>query len=229
MSANDLTTLANLKGWLPIDVGNTDDDDTLARLITATSQDFMRATHRPDLLLADYTEVHQGDGSTRLTAYHWPITDVITITIGGVAVLESSDRILPGYYIDADIDPERIWQVYLNGYSFSDGAAVEIEYSAGYVQPGGTATGGEIMLPGDIEQAIIEWCGYRYKGRPNTGTTQRRSTQGESTQVEQVDAPPGVIEVIQRYTRTFPSVDRRGDVRAERSQIAQSRMAARKR
>jgi hypothetical protein len=71
-------------------------------------------------------------------------------------------------------------------------------------------------LPGDIEQAVLDWCAYRYKQRPNVGVTARRSVQGESSQPEVIDAPPNVLEVIERYKRCVPSVDRRGEAREER-------------
>lgn len=216
MAAQDLTTLATAKLWLPISSTNTADDTTLSRLITATSIDFMRATNRPDLLQNDYTEVHQGDGGTRMITFHWPIVAVVHVSVAGSAVSESTDKILPGWYYDADIDPERVWNLYLNGFVFTDGAAVEIDYTAGYVQPGGTPTGGEIMLPEDIEQAILDWMSYRYKMRPNIGVNARRSNEGESAETLLVDAPPNVLEVINRYKRCFPSVDRREEERAER-------------
>jgi hypothetical protein len=46
MAAQDLSELST----------NNADDLTLARLLTAVSQDFQRATHRPDILQASYTE-----------------------------------------------------------------------------------------------------------------------------------------------------------------------------
>ncbi len=216
MAAQDLTTLATLKQWLPINPTNPSDDVTLSRLITAVSMDFMRAIKRPDLLLDSYTEVHQGDGSSRLVAFHWPIVAVTGLAIAGTTVSSSADKIALGYYVDVDIDPERIWQVYLNGYVFTDGAAVKLTYSAGYVQPGSDPTPGQITLPSDIEQAVIDWCGYRYKQRPNVGVTARRSTEGETSRLEQFDAPPNVLQVIERYERKPPSVDRRGEEREER-------------
>lgn len=225
MSAYDLTTLTTLKGWLPINSSTITDDATLSRLITAVSQDFMRATRRPDLLLATYDEIHQGDGSTRMIAFHWPINAITTLKVAGSAIAMSSDKIANGYYFDADIDPERIWNVYLNGYVFTDGAAVELAYLAGYVQPGGTVGTSEIALPEDIEQAVLDWCGYRYKQRPNVGVTQRRSTEGESAGIEIVDAPPNVLQVIERYTRCFPSIDRRAEEREERATRGAVKMA----
>ncbi len=216
MVASDLTTLENLKAWLPINTTTTSDDPTLSRLITAASNDFMRATKRPDLLQASYCEVRTGDGGTRMVLYHWPIVSVTTLKINGAAVAASADKIVAGYFLDQDIDPERIFSLWLaGGSSFTDGNSVQISYAAGYVQPGASAplTQGQIALPEDIEQAVIDWCAYRYKERPNVSATQRRSVQGESAQTELIDAPPNVLKVIDRYARSFPSLDRRQDER----------------
>jgi hypothetical protein len=220
MSANDLTTLDTLKQWLPVKSDIVTDDATLGRLITAVSQDFMRATKRPDLLQADYTEVRQGDGAQRLAVYHWPIVAVDLLKVATVAIPASADKIAVGYFFDQDIDPERIFNLYLIGSAFTDAAAVQIDYTAGYVQPGATPTGDEIALPNDIEQAVLDWCGYRYKQRPNVGVTQRRSTEGEQTGLEIVDAPPNVLQVIERYARCIPSVNRRLDEREYKMAIA---------
>jgi hypothetical protein len=224
MAAQDLTTVSTLKLWLPIATDNTGDDATIARLTTAVSLDFMRATNRPDLLQATYTEVRQGDGGRRMITYHWPIVAVDTLTVGGSAITASADKLANGYYFDADIDPERIWNLYLNGYTFTDAAPVQIAYTAGYVSPGATPADGQIALPEDIEQAVIDWCAYRYKERPQVASTQRRSNQGESVQSQLIDAPPNVLQVIERYKRQLPSTDRRAEAREERVQRAVPRM-----
>jgi hypothetical protein len=224
MAAQDLTTKETLKLWLPIASANTNDDVTIERLITAVSLDFMRATKRPDLLKATYTEARQGDGGRRMITYHWPIVAVTTLTVAGAAIATSRDKVENGYYFDADIDPERMWNIYLNGYTFSDAGAVKIAYTAGYDAPGAVLGDGEIALPEDIEQAVIDWCAYRYKERPNVASTQRRSNQGESVQSQLIDAPPNVLQVIERYKRELPSIDRRGDEREERVQRAVPRM-----
>jgi hypothetical protein len=214
MAAGDLTTLTNVKQWAPIASTTTSDDALISRLITACSNDFTRATLRPDLLEADYAEVHNGDGASRMTLFHWPINSIESLTIGGTAVPASSDKIQPGYYVDEDIDPERVYELYLIGQTFTDGAAIAISYSAGYE-----------TTPGDIEQAVIDWIVYRYKGRPTTGTTRRRSTEGEDVQIEQVDAPPTTLSVIERYKRRLPSVNRRLDDMQARMQQRTSRPA----
>lgn len=205
MAAGDLTTLENLKGWLPVPLTTTSDDDTLSRLITVVSADFMRATKRPDLLSAEYNEVHEGDGSKRMIAFHWPITEITSLIVGGVTISASADKIARGYYIDEDIDPERVWNIYLVGSSFTDGAAIRLEYSAGYE-----------TTPADIEQAVIEWSAYRYVGRQSVGVIEQKSTEGESEETQKVDAPENVLSVIDRYARKFPCLDRRQEEREER-------------
>jgi len=145
MAAGDLTTLDNLKLWAPIPSTTTAEDALLSRLITAVSNDFARATKRPDLLASDYTEVHTGDGAARMIAFHWPINSIATLTVGGTAITESADKIAAGWYLDEDIDPERVWNVYLVNSVFTDGAPVKLEYNAGYA-----------VVPEDIEQAIID-------------------------------------------------------------------------
>jgi hypothetical protein len=209
---SDLTTLANVKQWAPIASTTTSDDTLISRLITACSNDFERATLRPDLLQDDYTEVHQGDGSARMTLFHWPINEITTLTIGGTTVAASPDKIQPGYYVDEDIDPERVYQLYVIGQCFTDGAVVQIDYSAGYE-----------TAPEDIEQAVIDWVVYRYKGRPNAGAARRRSSEGEGVDVEQVDAPSTTLAVIERYKRRLASVNRRLDEAQQRMAMRQGK------
>jgi hypothetical protein len=195
----DLTALDAVKAWLPIKPDIITGDDVLTSLIKACSADFLRATRRPDLLAADYVEVRQGDGGQRIALFHWPISAIATLSVGGVSVPASADKIAPGYYFDLDIDPERAFNLYLIGQALTDGAPVKIAYNAGYA-----------TVPNDIAQAVIEWVAYRYKGRPSAGTTQRK-TPGEEVGVENVDAPPNVLQTIERYARCIPSVNRRQD------------------
>lgn len=198
-SPSDLTTLVNVKLWLPIPTTQTSEDDTLQRLITATSNDFMRATMRPDLLTADYTEVREGDGASRMILRHWPITAATALTVGGVAIPASADKVAPGWYVDTDLDPERRWELYLAGFVFADGQPVTVAYSAGYA-----------TVPGDIEQAVIDWVTYRYKGRPTVGIAQQKfgGRSGDEVKTEEVDIPLTTQSVIAKYTRAIPSLDR---------------------
>ncbi|MBS1803516.1 MAG: hypothetical protein JST28_09115 [Acidobacteria bacterium] len=202
----DLTTLAAVKAFLPIANTNSNDDATITALIKGCSADFLRATNRPDLLEADYIEVRQGDGGYRICLFHWPIGEITTLTVGGIVVPESADKIAPGYYFDNDIDPERSFNLYLVGQPFIDNAAVKIEYTAGYSS-----------TPFDISQAVAEWVAQRYKQRPNLGTQIQRGAEGESLQQTEAAAPANTLACIERYKRRIPSVSRRYDEEQSRS------------
>jgi hypothetical protein len=196
----DLTTKDAVKAFLPVSATNTNDDTTITNLIKGCSADFLRATNRPDLLADDYTEVRQGDGGQRICLFHWPINTIATLTIAGVAIPVSANKIAPGYFFDQDIDPERSFNLYLIGQAFTDTAVVKIEYNAGYDD-----------TPFDVSQAVAEWVAQRYKQRPNLGTVIQRGAEGESLQQTEAAAPANTQACIERYKRRIPSVSRRYD------------------
>jgi hypothetical protein len=197
----DLTTLDAVKGWLAIT--QTGSDAILTALVTSTSADFLRAIERTDFLAADYTEVREGDGNSRLAMRHWPITAVTALTVAGTTIAASADKIAPGYYLDADLDPERINQLYLVGSTFTDVAQVVVAYAAGYAEP-----------PDDVAQAVIEWVAARYKGRPGAGVSSQREVGGEHvTYDREAPMPPTTAAVAERYKREWPSLNKRDDDR----------------
>lgn len=130
----DLCQLSDVKAWLTIPSATTANDSVLSRLITAVSLEFLREIGRTDFYTAaNYTETREGDGDVRVVVRHWPINSIASMTIAGSSISASSNQITTGYYFDADIDPERLWEVYLaGGLTFTDAAAVVITYNAGY-------------------------------------------------------------------------------------------------
>jgi hypothetical protein len=213
----DLTTLTAVKAFLPIASTNVNDDPSITALIKACSADFLRATGRPDLLADDYEEVREGDGGQRICLYHWPINDIDTLKIGGVTIPVSANKIAPGYFFDQDIDPERSFNLYLIGQAFTDTAAIEINYNAGYE-----------TAPFDVSQAVAEWVAQRYKQRPNIGTQTQRSVEGDSIQQTESAAPANTLACIERYMRRIPSVSRRYDnEQLRRTAAGAGRMARR--
>ena len=194
----DLTTLANVKSWQGgIPATSSAADAKLARLITATSGDFLRAIKRVDLMTASYTEQRTGDGSPRIVLRHWPVTEVSAVHISGTAVSASPDSVQAGWFLDTNQDPEKAFVLYYAGGYFRDGASVSVIYNAGYV-----------TVPDDIEQAVIEWVVLRYNLGPTSGQTQTRSSEGEHTDFDPDAMPPNTKRVIDAYTRTWPEYGR---------------------
>lgn len=198
----DLTDLAAVKAWLAIATSGS--DAILTALVTSTSADFLRAIERTDFAAADYTEVREGDGGSRLVMRHWPISSIASITVAGVALQVSPDKVAGGYYFDDGLDPERLNEIYLaGGDTFTDGAAVVVAYNAGYVD-----------TPTDVAQAVVEWVAARYKGRPGAQLTSQREAGGEHvTYDREAPMPPTTAAVAERYKRCWPSLDKRNDDR----------------
>ncbi len=84
MSSNDLTTLADLKAWLGVASGG--DDPLLAALVTDVSaailSDLGRATLRPTL----YAEARNGAGEAAIVLRHWPVNQVLSLTMDGLPI-----------------------------------------------------------------------------------------------------------------------------------------------
>ena len=199
-AAFDLCQLADVKAWLAMGTNQTTDDNLLSRLITAVSYDFLREIARLDFTPAqDYTEVREGDGGDLMVLRHWPLNSVSSVTItipnaspATTSIPESTDDLMNGL-IDMDLDPERRWELYLDGYVFMDLAQITITYNAGYA-----------TVPQDAQQAAIEWVAYRYKTRQWIGQTSKHMAQGETVQTPESEIPPSVKRVIERYRRYDP-------------------------
>lgn len=202
MAAGDLTNLDDVKAWLAIATNGS--DDVLADLVTSTSADFLREIGRTDFLTASYTEVREGDGNCRIAVRHWPITAIAAIHVSGTALAVSPDRVAAGYYFEEELDPERVNQIYLaGGEVFTDLAPIAIAYTAGYV-----------AAPTDVAQAVIEWVAMRYKGRPGANVNSQRAAGGEHiTYDKEAAMPDNTARVAEKYRRTWPSLDKRGDDR----------------
>jgi hypothetical protein len=205
MAAGDLTTLEDVKAWLAIAADGS--NDVLTDLVSATSADFLRAISRTDFLTATYTEVREGDGNCRIAVRHWPITAIASISVSGTSLAVSPDRIAAGYYFEDELDPEHLNQIYLaGGEVFPDLAPVAITYTAGYAD-----------APLDVAQAVIEWVCLRYKGRPGAGVNSQREAGGEHiTYDKQAAMPDNTARVVEKYSRTMPSLDKRADDRADK-------------
>lgn len=184
----DLCTLAQVKAWLTIATAQTTEDALLQQLLSAVSFDFLREIARPDFYPAGtYTEIRDGDGGNQMVLRHWPINYLSAAAVSAVSVLGNA-------YVDNDLDPERRYELYLNGGKvFTDGAVVSVTYNAGYVTP-----------PLDAAQAVAEWTAYRYKSRQWIGQSSKHMAQGETVSTPDEDMPATVKRVIERYRRFDP-------------------------
>lgn len=109
----DLTTVANVRQWMPgvQAPDNLNTDAVLQSAITAASLDILRRTGRgarnwqvasqsPYNQQVEYTETYDGTGTSRLFLRNAPVNSVSRLTIFGNAVAASTSQAQAGYVID---------------------------------------------------------------------------------------------------------------------------------
>lgn len=193
----NLLDIATLLQFMPgMAKASAEQQASLDFLISVVSADFLRATNRPDLLSADYTEIREGDGGAYLNMRHWPITAVASVRVAGATVVALSEN--AGFYVDTTIDPERARQIFLAGSTFTDAAIVTVQYTAGYVD-----------VPADIQGAVADWVAARYQQRQFAGIKTTQAADRERADPTDESVPPNTLRVIEKYTRVQPSLERR--------------------
>jgi len=85
-SPEDLTTLDNLKGYLPSGEAQSTDDPVLSRIISAASGIIRQFTQRPSFYSRSYVETYTGLGKGRLALRNFPVTAIASLTVAGTAV-----------------------------------------------------------------------------------------------------------------------------------------------
>jgi hypothetical protein len=183
MAAGDLTTLANVKGWLSPPLTATTDDALLTGLVTAASQ-FIQTWLNRSLAVATYVETRNGTGARRLFLKYRPVLAVAALTIDGNAIPAAAGG--PGYVFD-DVSLWLIDTVFRRGIM-----NIGVTYSAGYA-----------ATPPELEQACIELVCLRYRERDRIGQVSKNLA-GEVVSFTQKDMPADVQTILDQYRNQVP-------------------------
>lgn len=177
----NLSTLANLKGYLGKKPDSVSEDDLLERLLAASSTFLLGLMERDNITSEAYTEYRSGNGSHRLATRNSPVT--------AVAVVMVDDREIPASAITFNGS-----FIYLkNGYRFTSGwNNVILVYTAGLA-----------AVPADLDQLCIELAALRYKERDRLGETSKNIA-GQVVSYSQRDLPAWGRPVVDRYKRVVP-------------------------
>lgn len=178
-----LTTLDSVKAWLG--VSSATDDALLARLVSASSA-YVETWLNRSILSATYSDTRDGNGRTRMMLPQAPVTAISSVTVDGVAVPAATTATMSGYVFTET-------SVGLRGYTFTSGMNnVVIQYTAGFD-----------VVPTDVEQAVIELIGRRYKERDRIGLVSK-GLAGETITYTQKDMSDGIKTLLQSYRRVVP-------------------------
>lgn len=202
MASTDLTTLANLKAWIPgLGTGTTPDDATLSRLITAVSLQIATYLSRPILQSQSYTDTYDGKDTTALPLANFPVTAVSSVTVDGFSIPAASPPTPSAPQLGFTFTPTMLELVgggwpFGPFYRFTRGYQnIVVAYTAGY-----TAGGNDLLV---LEQACIEQCAVRYSERTRIGQ-KSKSLAGEVVSYFSGDLTPSVKLMLAPYRRVVP-------------------------
>jgi hypothetical protein len=146
-----LTSLSAVKEYLG--VAGTDDDALLTDLVARVSDGIVTYCGR-EFAAADYEEYHDGEGTDSVLLNQRPVTDVLALSDDGVEVAADDFVVYPELGI-----------VRLKSGVFGRGArSVYVGYHAGYD-----------AIPGDVEQAAVQWTAELYQSCGAAGEREIKS------------------------------------------------------
>jgi hypothetical protein len=181
----DLTTLANVKQWLNIPDSNTNDDALLTRMVSALSGFVQKYINRT-IASASYTDVIDGIGQSRGQFANYPVTAVASISVQDQTIQPANSTTSYGY----------VW-------SSTQWALQSVCVPRGFGNVVVNYTAGFATTPLDLEQAVIEVLGLRYKERDRIGYVSK-SLAGETVTFSLKDMPASTQTLLDSYKRMAP-------------------------
>jgi hypothetical protein len=177
---SDLTTVDAAKEY--IGIVSPDADGLLDALIKGESAFIESYCSRP-FSVQEQSQLFPGNGKSQWTPKFFPITEVKSLKINGIAIPEAQDITSPGWFLSNDT-------IYLNGYAFawSQVPNCACTYMAGLVPTN------------DIVHACNELVAIRYKERDRIGKSSE-SLAGETTAYIVKAMPDHVAAILKPYRR----------------------------
>ena len=136
MAPTDLTTLAKLKTWLDVPTSDVTRDTVLSQLISQISRAIFNSLNREPFPPRVITDRYSGNGQSKIQIQKWPVKGIVSLTINGVSIPQSTGWDAPGYSLD-DVDdssPGNPQLLSLIGYLYPKGANnIVVTYLCGYL------------------------------------------------------------------------------------------------
>ncbi len=183
----DLTTLDNVKAWLPDMASVSTYDGLLSRLITAASQAVCVYTGRAGFDVEGYSELYDGRARPFIVLRQWPALEVTSVFVSACyqpLVCQLEPPVAGG----------GAQKLSLAGGRFPYGVSnVTVSYTAGYAS-----------TPPDVEQAVIELVGERFRARERIGLSAKTLGGQETTAFVTKAFNDTIAALLAPYRRVCP-------------------------
>ena len=187
MADGDLTTLDNVKAWLPDMASVTAYDPLLSRLISAASQAVCVYTGRASFAVSDYSELYDGRSRPWIVLRQWPAVSVTSVY--------ASCSFQPlACMLEPAVSGGGAQKLMLESGFFPYGVSnLTVSYAAGYA-----------ATPPDVEQAVIELVGERFRARERIGLSAKTLGGQETTGFTTKAFNDTIAALLQPYRRVCP-------------------------
>ncbi len=196
MADGDLTTLADVKAWLPDMAAVTASDGVLTSLITAASRFVCNYTGRSLFDVLSYSEDYDGNGASFLLLRQWPAMAITSLACDGQPVAAAVPGVSPfsGYHLEPPLAAGGHQRLTLYGGVLPRGRSnVTVSYAAGYD-----------AIPADVAQATIELVGERFRTRDRIGQTSKTLGGQETTAFSVKDMNDTIQALLAPHRRLIP-------------------------
>jgi hypothetical protein len=195
MAFGDLCALADVTAWLQTGQNPfpSVDNALLTRLVTAASQ-FIQTWLQRQIAVTDWIEIRDGNGGQRLAFANFPVSQVWSLSIDGLAIppAPAPGGIIGGFGAGYVFSPT---ELALRGYVFTRRAQnVSVTYTAGYAS-----------VPPDLAQACIELVCQRNRERARIGEVSKALISGETVTYSQKDMSDDVMTLLSQYRAVAPA------------------------
>ncbi len=185
--SGDLTTLDNVKAWLPDMASVTAYDPILSRLITAASNAVCVYTGRSSFDVESYSELYDGRARPFIVLRQWPALSVSSVFVG------SSFEPQP-WTLEPPVAGGGAQKLMLERGAFPRGVSnVTVTYQAGYA-----------VTPADVEQAVIELVGERFRARERIGLSAKALGGQETASFTTTPFNATIAALLAPYRRICP-------------------------
>ena len=200
-SIGKLAALADIKDRLGIAATDTDNDQTIGRIITGITSIFEQHCRRPLVITAaDVTEYLSGLG-TRLQLNRYPVASITSLKIAidynfddvTALVADTEYRLLTGGSTGILYRRGLTWPM------IDD--SIQVVYRGGYCPAGQTAGEGETALPADLREAAIEQSCFIFKRKDDIGLTSVSFDGGSIAKSSPMQLLPMVETILNRYRK----------------------------
>lgn len=199
MAAGDLTTKEAVKEWLAPGGSalGAESDALIERLITAASKFVCNHVGRSSFEVTEYTDDYDSGGGDYLLLRHFPVVSVTSAAFANQTITQVATGNPPasGLRLEPALPGGGQQRLTIFGQRFPRGrGTVRVTYMAGYTE-----------TPYDVEQAVIELVGERFRTKERIGQISKSIGNGETVTFSVKSLNDWTRDALQSYKRVTPA------------------------